>query len=261
MANNTPDKISKLPKGWGKLQARTAKALLNIEFSNLEAMIKSLDLEIDRLEAKLSKTNDEAEQALIIKESADRVAEVVARHVMRMRKKARALADESLEAELEELGIDPARTRTSASRADAAAAAAAGLSYASVWASTALSVILQTEEGQPKVRRSLENQDYRLERIAATETSRAFNDEHSRGVDSIADDESNKEKHWFPFIVKRWDAILDRKTCAICRDHDGDIVPLGINFSNDDTPGEVHPNCRCMSTLIPLPAFYTTEAA
>jgi hypothetical protein len=53
--------------------------------------------------------------------------------------------------------------------------------------------------------------------------------------------------------MRRWDATLDKKLCARCGAHHGEIVPIGKPFSGGDEPANMHPHCRCIDTIIVLP--------
>ena len=51
---------------------------------------------------------------------------------------------------------------------------------------------------------------------------------------------------------KMWIIAQDERTCDICVELDGEIVPWDGTFSSgDETPGRVHPNCRCTMVIIP----------
>ena len=51
---------------------------------------------------------------------------------------------------------------------------------------------------------------------------------------------------------KMWIIAQDERTCDICLDLDGEIVPWNETFSSGhETPGRVHPNCRCTMVIIP----------
>lgn len=45
-------------------------------------------------------------------------------------------------------------------------------------------------------------------------------------------------------VMRVWDSTLDRATCPICANADGDIVGVMESFPSGE-PGAVHPNCRC----------------
>jgi len=51
---------------------------------------------------------------------------------------------------------------------------------------------------------------------------------------------------------KMWVIAQDERTCPICTELDGEIVPWNETFSSGhETPGRVHPNCRCTMVIIP----------
>ena len=51
---------------------------------------------------------------------------------------------------------------------------------------------------------------------------------------------------------KMWVIAEDERTCPICIELDGEIVPWNETFSSGhETPGRVHPNCRCTMVIIP----------
>ena len=51
---------------------------------------------------------------------------------------------------------------------------------------------------------------------------------------------------------KMWIIAQDERTCPICTELDGEIVGWNEVFSSGhETPGRVHPNCRCTMVIIP----------
>jgi len=51
---------------------------------------------------------------------------------------------------------------------------------------------------------------------------------------------------------KMWIIAQDERTCDICTELDGEVVGWNEPFSSgDETPGRVHPNCRCTMVIIP----------
>lgn len=86
--------------------------------------------------------------------------------------------------------------------------------------------------------------DFMLRRTAATEVAHAFNDERERQTDEVS------KAYTAPFVIKVWDATLDKRTCNVCARRDGTLQFIGLSFP-DDGPGKVHPNCRCVSVLWP----------
>lgn len=79
--------------------------------------------------------------------------------------------------------------------------------------------------------------DARLRKIVTTETARSFSDVTMEVADRYK-------------LVRRWDAVLDERTCSFCRDMDGEETLPGERFANDLEPGWVHPNCRCIGILV-----------
>lgn len=93
----------------------------------------------------------------------------------------------------------------------------------------------------------------RLDAIATTEVSVAYNDEHRR--------QTELEAHALPFMLKTWDADLDKRTCLVCEYMHGDTVHWGQSFKNGRMPGAVHPRCRCQEHSVFVPVIYQTEEA
>ena len=126
-------------------------------------------------------------------------------------------------------------------RADAVAR-----SYSAAWMFAALALLVG--RGKPDLKKALRATDDRLKAIVDTEITNAYSTVASAAFDALAELEAGAG------LMKRWDAFRDRKTCMICRDHDGEEVPVGESFSNGDEPGNVHPRCRCIPTLVRVSA-------
>jgi len=145
--------------------------------------------------------------------------------------------------------------RAKTSQDDKAAAELVGQSYGSAWGSSVLAAVKKArdadESGATAARDAGEALDYRLERIAATETSRAMADARDDAEDYIA--EQYGETDWFPALLMRWDAELDRVVCRLCEDMAGRVRVLGFDFKDGNEPGHVHASCRCDQHLITLP--------
>lgn len=101
-----------------------------------------------------------------------------------------------------------------------------------------------------------EETDYRLDLIAVTESSTAFEDEFTEQTDRMA--RSPRDRSWLPFVVKMWDSSLDRRRCRVCASASMEVRPLGISFSLG-RPGHVHPRCRCVSVVVVLAVPYTPD--
>jgi SPP1 gp7 family putative phage head morphogenesis protein len=83
--------------------------------------------------------------------------------------------------------------------------------------------------------------------IARTEIQIAQNEGRQEGWNQAA-----KEGYVDVESQKMWIIAQDERTCDICLDLDGEIVPWNETFSSgDETPGRVHPNCRCTMVIIP----------
>lgn len=77
----------------------------------------------------------------------------------------------------------------------------------------------------------------KLQTIAATQSSKSFNEGKNAAADQI-DPDFDKT------LIKIWDSTLDSNTCPVCAGADGDMVYIHERFTNGE-PGAVHPNCRC----------------
>jgi len=83
--------------------------------------------------------------------------------------------------------------------------------------------------------------------IARTEIQIAQNEGRQEGWNQAA-----KEGYVDAESQKMWIIAQDERTCEICIELDGEIVPWDGTFSSgDETPGRVHPNCRCTMVIIP----------
>jgi len=83
--------------------------------------------------------------------------------------------------------------------------------------------------------------------IARTEIQIAQNEGRQEGWNQAA-----KEGYVDAESQKMWIIAQDERTCEICIELDGEIVPWDGAFSSgDETPGRVHPNCRCTMVIIP----------
>lgn len=76
----------------------------------------------------------------------------------------------------------------------------------------------------------------RLRQIAAFEMFSAFEDERRLASKEIARQTGDR-------VLKKWDAVLDSRTCSECFASHGEEIPLDSEFVNGDPP--LHPYCRC----------------
>jgi SPP1 gp7 family putative phage head morphogenesis protein len=75
------------------------------------------------------------------------------------------------------------------------------------------------------------------ERLARTEVINAYNVEADIAIVDASKYDSG--------LMRRWNAALDGRVCLECRRLDGEIVPIGSNFSGGVPAPPLHPNCRC----------------
>lgn len=94
---------------------------------------------------------------------------------------------------------------------------------------------------------------YAIEEKAATQTAEAFSDERARAEQRMATRYAGSD--WLPALVKLWDATIDRKTCATCREMDGQFRAFGFDFTGGRKPALVHRKCRCVQVLIFSPIY------
>lgn len=139
---------------------------------------------------------------------------------------------------------------------DRSLAEATADSFASAWKSGLVYAVTQAiRKGESPTRAvdlAAERLDGRARRIAATEVPQAYNDAHRREAERSGA-ALNDTATSVALIVRRWDAILDVRTCPECRSHDGEVTPLGRAFDGGDEPGTIHPWCRCIDTVITIP--------
>lgn len=92
--------------------------------------------------------------------------------------------------------------------------------------------------------------------IARTESAAAFNAERDevlrRSVDMI------QRSRGKLLLFKTWDADLDKRTCSVCEGLHGTTVAINESFP---IAMPAHPNCRCMTTVIMMPATFEYDRA
>lgn len=80
-----------------------------------------------------------------------------------------------------------------------------------------------------------------------------FSSERDRLLKRTAEEYEGAE--WLPAILRMWDSTLDRRTCPRCHVMEGQLRPIGLDFSNGSMPGDVHLWCRCLSVVIFSPIY------
>jgi len=280
-------KLDKVPERWERVHKQGLKRLVHTEAVSTVKMRTEVRRVHSQLVSMLDGTKAEGLRAL--KQAREHMARTVAEQINKTRVRARDAALDQTQAELRQLTRDvraagkrvpdlahklgsAGETKASATAADLANADAIGNAFASRWAQSVLHHIVNaSDEDETDVawnaRMVAAQMDHQIKRIAATETSKAYNDEHDSAIndalgDVTGDDEddtglaveSTEEADVWDGrgVFKMWNAYLDRATCVECRSHDGEIVAPSEPFSNRDVPGHMHPNCRCEQTLVYL---------
>jgi len=149
----------------------------------------------------------------------------------------RAASIARLRAELAALGIPKRVAAAAADEAvrDAMRASRIARIYADRWRSVA------EADGAAEASRATVG---RVRVIAATESAEAWNSGRLHALQNYPEIQ----------VMRVWDATLDKRTCQVCANADGDMVGVQERFPNGE-PGMVHPNCRC--TWHPIPIQFT----
>jgi hypothetical protein len=217
-------------------ERRTVRALIRAERRALVRLRRAVAAVLDNANASLD-MSDTRRALATIRRTAPRLAHSLEQAIISVRTDARLAARGTVLREIGSAAFHPLDGRI---EHDVASAHATATSYASAGSSRVSATVLHETppEGVHPFRTNAH--DARLERIAATENAGAFNDERRRIFDSLDDDSR----------FKVWSAILDRVTCRYCFGKDGEVRQLHESFGA--TP-PVHPNCRCVISLLSLP--------
>lgn len=248
-----------------RVQAASANAMVAVERQSLRAMRRLLEDVTDDTVAAIARQNDassDASKAAILSLlilGGKKLRAGLRTRVTRARGDARGVAHDRLNVELQAAGAPlrfGAGLRMPKLHADPAHAVAASDTIAATWQAAGLMNLNAALAAGTSPARAIDATsaavDGRLRRIAATEVPQAYNDEHRRSSEDIAA-ELGGDVGLDVLLVRRWDAILDARTCQTCAARDGQVVPLGSSFKSGDEPGFVHPWCRCMSTVVAIP--------
>ncbi len=142
----------------------------------------------------------------------------------------------------------PSATMTTAAVAaapeDALRARAVSRSMASRWSLAASASATETGKAPPVGLMSSS-----INRAAATETARAYSEEHNRQMGAAIEAAKSEGAPVYAVMFKRWEGVLDRKICTVCANHDNEVVRASEPFRGGAMPGHVHPNCRCQQVL------------
>lgn len=282
---NAPKKVlEQPPRAWQQVHDASRRRLLKAEAQSTVQMRTAVRQVHRELIATMGDTKVEALRAL--KVAREKMARVMSDHINATRVRARDAALEQTQHELKVLARETGRkglahrlgsageVTPTATATDLAAADAVGHSFASRWAQSVMHHVVNAPEDSEiniaiRARMAAQQMDHQLERIATTENAKAYNDQHEDAIEdaltgeeelaaSIADAMPEEEvaaleesaAAGLPKPFKYWDAYLDRKTCGDCSQHNGEMVPVGQEFSGGDQPGFMHPNCRCIETIV-----------
>lgn len=221
-------------------ERRTLRALVRAERRNQAVAAAAVAGPVERASASIAHTvgADQERVALAaIRRTTPLVQKALEGALLDGRGFARAAGRRLLEHELAVASPAPLSGRE---EHDAASAHAAASSWAASWATTATALVMSDTEPARAPAAAARARAPRLDVIAATETSSAFNDERRRAFDDLS------RSPLAPELYKVWSAVLDRKTCALCFAKDGQV--RGLHESFGATP-PVHPNCRCIVEL------------
>lgn len=225
-------------------ERKSLRALVRAERRTLGMMQSAIAPFVDRASVAITHNapSDQTRVALAtIRRAAPKVQRALEGALTEARAGARGAARKSLEHAVAVMAPTPLSGRD---EHDAAAAHAAASSWSAAWATAATALVLAEEDAGRTPLVAVRARVGSLERIAATETASAFNDERRRAYHDLA------KSSIAPELVKVWCALLDRKTCAFCFGKDGQIKGVGESFGA--TP-PVHPNCRCILELLRVP--------
>lgn len=256
-------RIPKLTPAQERLVRGSHRAMLTEESRTLGDLDRAVSAALATLQRAAERaTTPEDTRRLLLQAAhgaAQALRQAVAHAVLQGRSRARRDAVRRLAAELDaaarELTIPALQTPPVGhdSAEDEHHAAAAADSITAAWRASVVLVASRPDEGQiaARLRTASDAQRPKLARIAATEIPRAFNAAHDEGAGWVAD--RYKDATWLPLVAKRWDATLDRKVCRTCDDMDGALAIIGTSFSGSVRPGDPHPHCRCVESVLALP--------
>lgn len=266
-------KAKQVPPAWAAAHKRSARRLLLTEARSAIRLRTAARQVHHELLGQLQTTGGQAAALVALKAARERMAATVAAQIVETRRKARLAALETVNDELNLLSkqLSAMGFKSVAfgkpvlgpqeNPEDVASADAVSHSLAAHWAQTVLALLVAMGSDadvtiEVRARTVMQRLDHRIVRIATTESARAYSGQHDDTVENLL--EPHHEAKWVMAVFHYWSALLDRSVCTECRAHDGDIRPIGLAFDGD-TPGDMHPNCRCTDGLLLLPAKLESE--
>ena len=252
--------LSRLPPTWARINRATANHLLRAEASTLADLRSHLRRATKTVAYAVGTGNASGAGGQLvllgsIQAAAGPLADGVVGAIQAGRARARRLAGTRLDVELSAVesmtGVSIARPAPAQAADDGSARRIAG-TFTTGWARAVSVDFTATDITPTKITKASTEQDFRLRRIAATENARAYSEAHAVAAHTVA--ARHRGQPWARGVFRRWDAILDKHVCKVCRAMDGQMVPWGTAFAHNYEPGSVHPCCRCFDTILGLRA-------
>jgi hypothetical protein len=225
-------------------ERRSLRALVRAERRTLALARAAVEPHVERAASSMAHAPQGDKQRIAlatVRRAAPRIQRALEEALVQARAGARASGRDSLGGTVAVGDVHPLSGRD---EHDVVAAHSAAGAWSAAWATAATALVLADEDPNRAPVAAARARASSLERIAATETASAFNDERRRAYGDLAKSSLGSE------LFKVWNAVLDRRTCALCFGKDGQVRALHESFG--DTP-PVHPNCRCVVDLVRVP--------
>lgn len=236
-----------------------AGSLLLAERRTAQALRRALNESIDEAVADVAREKrirdaNRAALLLLLLSSGKTMAEKARRALFEGRQHARERAQRRLAIELRAAGVtidlDGHGLHRRAGE-DHGAGGIAAESLAARWRGQASAAVLRADRQGKDAAAAVDDTRAAMNagvyRTAATETASAYNDEHRAALNDAYDVDSSA--FGSVELVRVWDAILDTRTCAECRQRDGMVTGVGRSFSEGEEP-PLHPLCRCIVVVM-----------
>lgn len=259
---------------WDALARKSRTALVRAERATLDALRKAVTASTTPALAKLARvpTGDRraaAEAAIALVRGVTpklTTAFAGALGAQRLATKGAALtrlADEwtAVRREVKALGFTdpgPMKARKILTPTDQAAVESTTSSYVAAWTSATSTALWawaddDAEDTTPAgaVGDATEAQDFRVRRIATTDTAQAYSDAREDATHATA--QQHRGAVWIPALLMRWDATLDQRLCKVCRGMHSTLRLWGTKWPGKRAPGHVHVNCRCDAHTVFVP--------
>lgn len=231
-----------------KTERISAGTLVIHEKRAAKAMRDAVDETVDHVSAQLQRRHENERRAavlLVILGAAKWLTGKLSQAIADERQSARVASGKRFAVEMREAGVEihPISPHVGMD-IDSAHAESAAASLAAQWQTQAVAVTAKVEHPYREISKTRLTMRPRVERTAATEISAAYNDQHARALhEAVERDPELRAAMEAGQIVRRWSAMLDRRTCPECEARDNQILEL-----SDDSP-PLHVNCRCITIV------------